>query len=86
VLILGLKNLKTTIKKLNDGVTLQQVRQQICSEQKLIQNTYDQDFMEVVVNETDLSLLPDAAMSPSDLMIQGEQSTPKRNASNKASV
>jgi hypothetical protein len=41
VLILGLKNLKTTIKKLNDGVTLQQVRQQIHSEQKLIQNTYD---------------------------------------------
>ena len=28
ILILGLKNLKQTIKKLNDGQTLQQVRQQ----------------------------------------------------------
>lgn len=27
VLILGLKNLKSTIKKMNDGKTLQQVRQ-----------------------------------------------------------
>lgn len=84
MLILGLKNLKTTIKKLNDGVTLQQVRQQIQSEQKLIQNTYAQDFMEVEVNEADLSLLPDANISPSDLMLQNEHSTPKR--SNKASV
>jgi hypothetical protein len=28
ILILGLKGLKTTIKRLNQGVTLQQIRQQ----------------------------------------------------------
>jgi hypothetical protein len=35
--------------------------------------------MEVEVNEADLSLLPDANLSPRDLMLQGEQSTPKRS-------
>ena len=42
--------------------------------------------MDVEVNEADLSLLPDANMSPSDLMLQGEHSTPKRQPSNKTSV
>ena len=82
VLILGLKNLKTTIKKLNEGMTLPQVRQQIQSEQKLIQNTYDVDFMEVEVIESDLNLLsePNTVVSQHDMLIlSGENSTPKRS-------
>lgn len=54
ILILGLKNLKRTIKKLNSGQTLQQVRQQQLLEQRGIQNTYEQDFFEVEINEQDL--------------------------------
>jgi len=54
ILILGLKGLKRTIKKLNQGVSLQQLRQQHHNEQRNVANTYDQDFFEVEVNETDL--------------------------------
>lgn len=59
VLILGLKNLKTTIKKLNEGKTLPQVRQQIILEQRGVANTYDRDFEHLEVNEQDLNLLSD---------------------------
>ena len=59
VLILGLKNLKTTIKKLNEGKTLQQVRQQAMIEHRGIANTYDRDFEHLEVNEQDLNLLSD---------------------------
>ena len=41
VLILGLKNLKQTIKKLNDGQTMQQVRHQNIIEQRNVKHTYD---------------------------------------------
>ena len=80
VLILGLKNLKTTIKKLNEGMTLPQVRQQIQSEQKLIQNTYDVDFMEVEVIESDLNLLPETNTLVNEILTSSpvETSTPKR--------
>ena len=54
ILILGLKGLKRTIKKLNKGQTLQSVRQQLLLEQRGIQNTYEQDFFEVEINEEDL--------------------------------
>lgn len=54
VLILGLKNLKQTIKKLNEGRTLPQVRQQNYIEQRNVKHTYDQDFEYLEVNEQDL--------------------------------
>ena len=59
VLILGLKNLKSTIKKMNDGKTLQQVRAQAVIDQRGIQHTYDRDFEYLEVNEQDLNLLSD---------------------------
>lgn len=63
VLILGLKNLKTTIKKLNEGQSLPQVRQQAMLEQRGLKNTYDVDFEYLEVNETDLNLLSDNEMN-----------------------
>ena len=54
VLILGLKGLKRTVKQLNSGKTLQQIRQQSVTEQMNVPHTYSRDFFEVEVNETDL--------------------------------
>jgi len=59
ILILGLKNLKTTIKKLNQGQTLQQVRQQNLLDQRHVKHTYDQDFEYLEVNAEDLNLFSD---------------------------
>lgn len=59
ILILGLKGLKKTIKRLNQGQTLQQIRQQQMSEQKNVANTYAADFFEVEINEQDLFGLND---------------------------
>ena len=59
VLILGLKNLKQTIKKMNEGKTLQQVRAQNISDARGIQHTYDRDFEYLEVNEQDLNMLSD---------------------------
>jgi hypothetical protein len=59
VLILGLKNLKMTIKKLNEGQTLQQVRHQNQIEQRHIKHTYDEDFECLEVNEQDLLIYSD---------------------------
>lgn len=41
VLILGLKNLKTTIKKLNEGQSLPQVRHQNVLDQRNVKHTYE---------------------------------------------
>lgn len=60
ILILGLKGLKRTIKKLNQGVPLSQIRQQHYLEQRNQQNTYAKDFFEVEINETDLVNLNEA--------------------------
>lgn len=54
ILILGLKGLKKTIKKLNKGITLYEIRQQLASEQNEQPNTYTTDFFEVEINEKDL--------------------------------
>lgn len=51
ILILGLKNLKTTIKKLNEGKSLPHIRHQMIVEQRGIANTYDRDFEHLEVNE-----------------------------------
>lgn len=59
ILILGLKGLKRTIKRLNQGQTLAQIRQQHMSEHKNVANTYAADFFEVEVNEQDLFQLPE---------------------------
>ena len=59
ILILGLKNLKTTIKKLNQGQTLQQVRHQNLADQRHVKHTYDQDFEYLEVNADDLNLFSD---------------------------
>lgn len=61
VLILGLKNLKQTIKKMNDGKSLQQVRQQNIQEARDLKHlhTYERDFEYLEVNEQDLNLLSD---------------------------
>ena len=59
VLILGLKNLKQTIKKMNDGRTLQQVRLQNIRDARGLINTYDRDFEYLEVNEQDLHMLSD---------------------------
>lgn len=59
VLILGLKNLKQTIKMMNDGKTLQQVRAQNLNDARGIKHTYDRDFEYLEVNEQDLNLLSD---------------------------
>lgn len=59
VLVLGLKNLKTTIKKMNEGRTLQQVRLQNINEARNVVHTYDRDFEYLEVNEQDLNLLSD---------------------------
>ena len=59
VLILGLKNLKTTIKKLNEGQSLPQVRHQNVLDQRNVKHTYEQDFEYLEVNEQDLNLLSD---------------------------
>ena len=63
VLLLGLKNLKRTIKLLNEGQTLTQVRQTNAKEQRHVKNTYAQDFEELEVNEQDLNLLSDNDVS-----------------------
>ncbi len=54
ILILGLKGLKKTIKKLNKGITLHEIRQQLASEQNEEPNTYTTDIFEVEINEKDL--------------------------------
>ena len=59
MLILGLKNLKQTIKKMNDGRTLQQVRLQNIRDARGLINTYDRDFEYLEVNEQDLHMLSD---------------------------
>ena len=59
VLILGLKNLKSTIRKLNEGQTLQQVRHQNQIDQRHIKHTYDEDFECLEVNEKDLLIYSD---------------------------
>ena len=59
VLILGLKNLKQTIKKMNAGRTLQQVRLQNIRDARGLINTYDRDFEYLEVNEQDLHMLSD---------------------------
>ncbi len=59
VLVLGLKNLKTTIKRMNEGRTLQQVRVQNIQEARNVIQTYDRDFEYLEVNEQDLNLLSD---------------------------
>lgn len=43
-LVLGLKGLKTSIEKLNNGESLSQIRQQQAFENKKIKNTYEEDF------------------------------------------
>jgi len=59
VLILGLKNLKSTIRKLSEGQTLQQVRHQNQIEQRHIKHTYDEDFECLEINEQDLLIYSD---------------------------
>ena len=59
MLILGLKNLKQTIKKMNEGKTLQQMRAQNLNEARGIKHTYDRDFEYLEVIEQDLNLLSD---------------------------
>lgn len=50
ILILGLKGLKRTIKKLNQGVSLNEVRRQYLMEHRNKANTYDKDFFDVFMN------------------------------------
>ena len=50
ILILGLKALKRTIKKLNQGVPLSQIRQQHYLQHQANANSYAEDFFDVEVN------------------------------------
>lgn len=51
--------MKTTIKRLNEGKTLQQVRAQCMQDARGVAHTYDRDFEYLEVNEQDLNLLSD---------------------------
>lgn len=71
MLILGLKGLKKTIKKLRERQTLSQIRQEMMQQQKKTTNTYSDDFFEVEINEEDLYNTPEerngSATSPTHL-------------------
>lgn len=83
VLILGLKNLKTTIKKMNDGKTLTQVRQQNISETRGLQNTYDRDFEYLEVNEQDLNLLSDNDVNSANESLEADATCTVEEEKNK---
>jgi len=91
VLILGLKNLKTTIKRMNAGKSLTAVRQQMISETRGMYNTYDRDFEYLEVNEQDLNLLSDNEVNSAndsleaDVTCTVEEEKNKKNSKSVAS-
>ena len=91
VLILGLKNLKTTIKRMNAGKSLAAVRQQMISETRGMYNTYDRDFEYLEVNEQDLNLLSDNEVNSAndsleaDVTCTVEEEKNKKNSKSVAS-
>jgi hypothetical protein len=72
VLILGLKNLKQTIKKMNEGKTLAQVRQQNLLDARDIKHTYSRDFEYLEVNEHDLNLLSDNEVNSANESLEAD--------------
>lgn len=86
VLILGLKNLKTTIKKLNEGKSLQSVRQQMIIEQRGIANTYERDFEHLEVNEQDLNLLSDNDVNSANDSLEADATCTVEEEKNKKNL
>jgi len=89
VLILGLKNLKQTIKKMNEGKTLQQVRAQNIDDARGIKHTYDRDFEYLEVNEQDLNMLSDNDVNSANDSLDAEAACTveeERNKKNSKSV
>jgi len=86
VLILGLKNLKTTIKKLNEGKSLQSVRQQMIIEQRGIPNTYERDFEHLEVNEQDLNLLSDNDVNSANDSLEADATCTVEEEKNKKNL
>ena len=79
ILILGLKGLKKTIKQLNQGVSLEQIRSKYCQEYKRTKAKVEKDFFEVELNDNSAAPTDDSA-----LQLQNEETdaiplSPKEN-------
>lgn len=82
-LILGLKGLKRTIQKLNNGQDLNSIRQQLSIENSGVKNTYLEDFAFLEQLEPETGVINDAITILNDSKKQRNNNnlSPKSNAS-----